>query len=67
MGAVWFMRLSLVLAGASLVLGFWFPPATVGVVFALSALWYWGAIRWADVHGGWRSTAPKSNDKPNPL
>ncbi len=47
---VWF---SLVLAVGSVFLGFWYPLAFVGVLFVLSALWYWLAIRWMDRHGDW--------------
>jgi hypothetical protein len=41
-------------AAGSLLLGFFFPFAWVGLTMLLATWWYWASIRWADRHGHWK-------------
>jgi hypothetical protein len=51
--ALAFVWLSIGLAVACVVYGFWDRRFSFGVVWILAALGYLGAIRWVDKHGGW--------------
>jgi hypothetical protein len=53
-GSAWsFVLLSIGLAIACVVYGFWDRRFSVGVLFIFAAFWYLRAIRWVDQHGGW--------------
>jgi signal peptidase I len=52
-----FCWLSILLAAASAVYGFWDPRFFLGTLLLLAALYYWLAIRWVDRHGGWPTAA----------
>ena len=49
-GFFWF---SMLIAVSSIVAGFFFWPAFLGVGMVFAALWYYAAIRWVDQHGEW--------------
>jgi hypothetical protein len=52
--AAWaFVWLSVLLAVACVVYGFWDSRYFVGILFLLAALGYWLALRWVDHHGSW--------------
>jgi hypothetical protein len=45
--------ISVVLAGASVAVGFVLPIAFAGGGLVFAALWYYLAIRWVDQHSRW--------------
>jgi hypothetical protein len=55
--ALAFFWLSIALAAAGVVGGFWHWWLFVGVGFLLSAWWYWAAVRWVDVRDEWRQSS----------
>lgn len=48
-----FVWLSVLLAVACVVYGFWDSRYFVGLLFLPAALIYWQAIRWVDRNGSW--------------
>ena len=58
--AMSFMYVSLVLTGVFVALSLWDRRPTAGVALILATLWYWGAIRWVDLHGEWRPSTRAS-------
>jgi hypothetical protein len=48
-----FVWLSIGLALAGLIAGFWHPVLFVAVLFILAAWWYWRAIHWVDKNASW--------------
>jgi len=52
--AVWAcLGLTIALAIASVVYGFWDARFLAGGLLIVAALWYFLAIRWIDQHGSW--------------
>ena len=49
-----FETFSVITAIIFFVIGFWFFPAMIGLVFFGSAYWYAAAIRWVDNRELWR-------------
>jgi hypothetical protein len=56
-GLWFFVGLSIACAVACVIYGFWDHRFFLGVLFLLSALMYWLAIRWMDRHGSWNGAA----------
>ncbi|HEV2949491.1 MAG TPA: hypothetical protein VGX70_19095 [Gemmataceae bacterium] len=52
--AAWaFFWLSMALAIGGIIYGFWDRRFFAGAMLFVAAAWYYLAIRWADLHGGW--------------
>jgi hypothetical protein len=49
-----FFWFCIALSAVGFVGGFWKPKLFLGLVFLLSAWWYWASMQWADRHDAWR-------------
>ena len=51
--ALAYMWLSVLVATACAVIGFWYPSARAGLGLVVAAIWYWLSIRWVDLNDQW--------------